>query len=581
MGVGDDNMLFHGIRIPDTQKIAVCKIPSDIIKKFDIKTNEDKDKLLSLSNAPNILSNLAIEFINSAFHFESEQDLEPNQVAIAIVDLGSSNTMGTLMFQGALTDKTMYVMNYGNFKNTKEYLFIQDYINHPRLHCLGRYDDDNVDMYTIEKYIKENISDELDYYDFSACAITGIRTQLKDLIRIQGNYYVDRNIWESFTLGGKEYFNSIQASMIEDLGMRDDHNNAVDLSNHIYISKIALKRTSQSVAPSKTPRDYRTDKYQPKNIFQHQSQSRFTNDGVLRIKATDDNPLLYHNYIPKEYKINELVKKKDVNRKTYTLGIELEVEAISTNSHTRNGIVNAVNLLNKNNLENKDRYFVVHDGSLENGLEIVTHPFEIGIDGVPLIIKDMQELLHFLKFNTKTSSRCGLHIHIGRKPFKDDLSQKLNYLFELWNDDIMKVSRRGRENRYCKMPHLFRTNKKLMKLWNAKQSKLYDVSYTEDKYVAINTNHSKTIEIRLWGGTQDPELISMYLELTLLLCVVADKKTYGELKEMQLKDLIPLSNNKAFKKHMCELLGVDIKELTNKKKCDRMNKKYDSNTVCC
>ena len=41
-------------------------------------------------------------------------------------------------------------------KNTKEYLFIQDYINHSRLHCLGRYDDDNVDMYTIEKYIKEN-----------------------------------------------------------------------------------------------------------------------------------------------------------------------------------------------------------------------------------------------------------------------------------------------------------------------------------------------------------------------------------------------------------------------------------------
>ena len=62
---------------------------------------------------------------------------------------------------------------------------------------------------------------------------------------------------------------------------------------------------------------------------------------------------------------------------------------------------------------------------------------------------------------------------------------------------------------------------------------------------------------------------------------VADKKTYGELKEMQLKDLIPLSNNKAFKKHMCELLGVDIKELTNKKKCDRMNEKYDSNYVCC
>lgn len=580
MGVGDDSMLFHNIRIPDTQKIAVCKIPDDIIKKFDIKTNEDKDKLLSLSNAPNILSHLRVDFINSAFHFESEQDLKPNQVAIAIVDLGSSNTFGTLMFQGALTDRTMYVLNYGNFRNTKEYLFIQDYRYGTGLHCLGRYDDDDIDSDTIEEYIQKNISRDLGYFDFGGCAITGIRTQLKDLVRTQGNYYIDRHIWESFTLGGKEYFDSIQASMVEDLDMRSDHNNTVDLSNHTYISKIALKRTSQSIAPSKTPQDYRADKYRPKNIFQHKSQSRFTDDGVLRVKATDDNPLLYHNYIPKEYKINDLIKKKDVNRKTYTLGIELEVEAISTKSSVRNGIVNAVNLLNKNNLENKDRYFVVHDGSLENGLEIVTHPFEIGIDGVPLIIKDMQELLHFLKFNTKISSRCGLHIHIGRKPFKDDLPQKLNYLFELWQEDIMKVSRRGKENRYCKMPHLFRTNKKLMKLWNAKQSKLYDVSYTEDKYVAINTNHSKTIEIRLWGGTQNSELISMYLELTLLLCVVADKKTYGELKEMQLKDLIPLSNNKAFKKRMCELLEIDIKELTNKKKRDRINKKQD-NCVCC
>lgn len=580
MGVGDDNMLFRGIRIPDTQQLAICKIPNHIMKEFKIKTNEDKDRLLSLHNAPTVLSDLEIEYMNSAFYFESEQDLEPNQVAIVIVDLGSSNTMGTLMYQGALTDKTMYVMYYGHFKNTKEHLFIQDYINHSGLHCFGRMDDDGVEINAVNKYIKENISDDLNYSNFRVCAITGIQTQLKYLVQAQGNYYIDKYIWEAFTLGGKEYFDSIQSSMIEDLEMRESHNNPVDLMNHTYISKVALRRISQGVAPSRTPRDYRADKYKPRNIFQHNSQSRFTNDGVLRVKAADDNPLLYHNYIPKEYKINDLVKKKDINRKTYTLGIELEVEAISTNSHTRNGIVNAVNLLNKNNLENKDRYFVVHDGSLENGLEIVTHPFEIGIDGVPLIIKDMQELLHFLKFNTKTSSRCGLHIHIGRKPFKDDLPQKLNYLFELWNDDIMKVSRRGRENRYCKMPHLFRTNKKLMKLWNAKQSKLYDVSYTEDKYVAINTNHSKTIEIRLWGGTQDPELISMYLELTLLLCVVADKKTYGELKEMQLKDLIPLSNNKAFKKHMCELLGVDIKELTNKKKCDRMNKKYD-NYVCC
>ena len=320
-----------------------------------------------------------------------------------------------------------------------------------------------------------------------------------------------------------------------------------------------------------TPIHYLRQRYVEHNIFEHKSQERFTSDGVLRITKTNNNPLLYHNFIPDKYKINDLTTKKSIERKTYTLGIELEVEAKGSEKD-RNGIVNAVNLLNKNNLENKDRYFVVHDGSLNNGLEIVTHPFEININGVPNIIKDLQELLHFLSYYTSTSDRCGLHIHIGRQSFKDDLPQKLNYIFELWNEDIMKVSRRGRENRYCKMPHLFRTDKKLMKLWNAKQSKLYDVAYTDDKYVAVNTNHSKTIEIRLWGGTQNPELISMYLELTLLLCVVANTMTYGELKEMELKDLIPLSNNKIFKKHMCQLLGVNIKDLTNKKKNARISK---------
>ena len=557
-------MLFHDIKIPNNQVVYRCSIPKNVLQKYGLyNKKEDINRILSKKDAPIIFDELIIDDIKSAYYIKDENDLDDTQVFILGVDLGTEYQCGTLLYQGNLEDKTIFVRCGSRFYNAKYHtiLFNHEYnriIYHGSRHTT---------IEEVDKTIEENWGDYHTFSDFKFCNFTNV-CMLKKYIIDCDDVAINKDIVETFLPCGKESWQCLDLIRNEEIDTCE--NDYIRIMNIKEFDKLKISFKEKGKIGN-TPIHYLKQRYIEHNIFEHKSQERFTENGVLRITKTNDNPLLYHDFIPDKYKINDLTTKKSIERKTYTLGIELEVEARGS-QRDRNGIVNAVNLLNENNLENKDRYFVVHDGSLNNGLEIVTHPFEININGVPNIIKDLQELLHFLSYYTSTSDRCGLHIHIGRQSFKDDLPQKLNYIFELWNDDIMKVSRRGRENRYCKMPHLFRTDKKLMKLWNAKQSKLYDVAYTDDKYVAINTNHSKTIEIRLWSGTQNPELISMYLELTLLLCVVANTRTYGELKEMELKDLIPLSNNKMFKKHMCQLLGVNIKDLTNKKKNTRISK---------
>ena len=557
-------MLFYDIKIPNNQVVYKCSIPENVLQKYGLYNKKiDIDRVLSKQDAPNMFDELIIDEIMSAYYIKDENDLKDTQVFILGVDLGTSYSCGTLLYQGCLEDKTIFV-RYGNkFYNAKNHLLLFNH-EHGNLIYHGTR---HITVEEIDKTIEENWGNHITFFNFRFCNFTNVCMLDKHMVECDG-ILINKDIVSTFLPCGKESWQCLDLQRDEEINTTGNSN--LRIMNIKEFDKIKISFEEKGIVGN-TPIHYLKQRYIEHSIFEHKSQERFTSDGVLRITKTNNNPLLYHNFIPDKYKINDLTTKKSIERKTYTLGIELEVEAKGS-ERDRNGIVNAVNLLNKNNLEDKDRYFVVHDGSLNNGLEIVTHPFEININGVPNIIKDLQELLHFLSYYTSTSDRCGLHIHIGRQSFKEDLSQKLNYLFELWNDDIMKVSRRGRENRYCKMPHLFRTDKKLMKLWNAKQSKLYDVAYTEDKYVAVNTNHSKTIEIRLWGGTQNPELISMYLELTLLLCVVANKRTYGELKEMELKDLIPLSNNKMFKKHMCQLLGVNIKDLTNKKKNVRISK---------
>lgn len=140
----------------------------------------------------------------------------------------------------------------------------------------------------------------------------------------------------------------------------------------------------------------------------------------------DNEQYMYeYDYVPDKFIINDLSLNHNKNK--YTVGLEIEVESPKTK---RLQITYDL----KNNYSNKEKlFYMVHDGSLENGIEIVTHPFKVNrIDGAEKIVKTLAPTLEYLNMNTTISNRCGLHIHIGRDGLMKNTLNKIQYIMIIW-----------------------------------------------------------------------------------------------------------------------------------------------------
>jgi len=188
-------------------------------------------------------------------------------------------------------------------------------------------------------------------------------------------------------------------------------------------------------------------------------------------------------------------------QKDLLLGIELEVDGAGE-SHDK-----ARQLLKIVNGNDDERYiYIKHDGSLNAGFEIVSHPatLDVHLYGIP-----WKQAFNFLKKNgyeSDNTSTCGLHIHINRlflgKTYKSIINVEARLLFfvEHFWDYIIKFSRRTQYeldrwcSRYC------HTN--------------YDLAIQENlksRYYALNFQNRATIEFRFFKGTLDYEVFEATL----------------------------------------------------------------------
>lgn len=247
-----------------------------------------------------------------------------------------------------------------------------------------------------------------------------------------------------------------------------------------------------------------------------------------------------HDYRPKKFKPINLSNEN--SKYKMSVGLEIEVEC---KEDTRKYVCKTL----AETKEYKDVYYLVHDGSLHNGVELVSQPFVVNYsDGANKIANKLNSTLQLLdKLKTSTSDRCGLHIHIGREYLTKQAIAKLQYMFELFEKELIKFSKR-KQLSYTRPIKHFQFKDNIRDIRNCIMPIMYGMYREEDKYVSLNTDHSATLEIRLWKGTQTKEEIEAYIEMTLLLCSIANKKTISEINKMEFSDIINLSNNKSFKK---------------------------------
>ena len=206
-------------------------------------------------------------------------------------------------------------------------------------------------------------------------------------------------------------------------------------------------------------------------------------------------------------------------------GVELEIDGAGEYRS------NALKLLDIANTCEAENLYIKHDGSLEEGFELVTHPMTLEYH-----LKEMpwEEVLHeaaALGYFSHQTTTCGLHVHISRKAFgdtqeeQDTVIARFLFFFEkMWNE-LLKFSRRTpRQLERWAARYGYRECPKEL-LEQAKKG-------CSGRYVAVNLQNQDTIEVRIFRGTLKYSTLVATLQLLDRICDVVLALDDDELKNL-------------------------------------------------
>ena len=215
---------------------------------------------------------------------------------------------------------------------------------------------------------------------------------------------------------------------------------------------------------------------------------------------------------------------------TRYFGVELEIDGGGKNKD------NAEMILDTANSEN-ELIYIKTDGSLNDGLEIVTHPMtlEFHKNEMPwLEIADKALRLDYLSHKTST---CGLHVHVNRTTFgktremQDECISRVLYFVEHHWEELLKFSRRteSQMNRWAARYGYKDSPKETYE--SAKKKGL-------GRYACVNLTNRDTIEFRMFRGTLKVNTILATLELVNIVCDLAFKFSDNEISRLSWTDFV-------------------------------------------
>ena len=204
-------------------------------------------------------------------------------------------------------------------------------------------------------------------------------------------------------------------------------------------------------------------------------------------------------------------------------GIELEVDDGGEINRNAAKIIETANSV-------EEHIYIKHDGSLNEGFEIVSHPMtkDYHINHMPwgTVLSKAKEL----GYRSHQSGTCGLHIHVNRTAFgeteeeRDEVIARILYFFEKHWEELLKFSRRTHKQiqqwaeRYGLKEH--------------PQDILNHAKGNQERYTCINLTNYYTIEFRMFRGTLKLNTLIATLQLLDRICSVAICLTDSEIKEM-------------------------------------------------
>lgn len=196
-------------------------------------------------------------------------------------------------------------------------------------------------------------------------------------------------------------------------------------------------------------------------------------------------------------------------------GVELEIDGAGEYDRNAEKILEAANPGDKENL------YCKHDGSLNEGFELVTHPMSLQYHLEEMPWRSVLDCARNMGYLSHKASTCGLHIHVSRAALgkshdeQDEVIARILYFFEKNWEELLKFSRRTPEqlNRWAARYGYKDRPKDILD--HAKKD------HNIGRYACVNLENYDTIEFRIFRGTLKYNTLIATLQLVNHICDVA------------------------------------------------------------
>jgi hypothetical protein len=223
------------------------------------------------------------------------------------------------------------------------------------------------------------------------------------------------------------------------------------------------------------------------------------------------NNVYEYDYKPCKKKFCRINTNKNADAKLY-FGLEVELEFTTRKS---------ASIIQELNEQFGDYIYLKKDGSLNNGVEIVTHPCTYRYH---MQVFPRERLCKFLNEKALVAqSTCGLHIHFSKKPImtgknhNDSNLKKIDYFFEKHREFIIKVSGRSSDS-YARFK---------------RERRAETLSRYTGHHSAINFENQATVEVRTFASSIDHLHILSYIDFMNILIQYIKNNNYNTISKIK------------------------------------------------
>lgn len=244
------------------------------------------------------------------------------------------------------------------------------------------------------------------------------------------------------------------------------------------------------------------------------------NDSVYYTSDDDDDPLCLSCYEDSDDKGGSIAdysyKPSPIfyGEGTRYMGVELEIDGAGELAVKAQKILDIAN-------EQGVLIYCKHDGSLDDGFEIVTHPMTLPYHQDTMPWAAIMGKAVSMGYRSHRARTCGLHVHVNRSTFgtmeqeQETVIARILYFVEKHWEELLKFSRRTQSQlEHWAARYGYKEQPREI-LDHAKKG------YGGGRYSCINLQNYDTIEFRIFRGTLKHNTLIATLQMVNHICDVA------------------------------------------------------------